>query len=154
MESLIEFLPLAIWPALILLGYIFGRAAEARHYRSIASREQAWLALPATSGKNLLDPSRPVERSELVTGSCVVSIDYFKRAVASLRSLVGGAVKSHETLIDRARREAVLRLKESCPGAQEIVNLRIETSSISGSRPGSVGSVEVLAYGTAVYFRA
>lgn len=146
-------IPLAIWIIPIVLGYVFGRAAEARHYRSIVQREKEWLHLPSTSSRYLLQPARRVESSVLVHGSCVVAIDYFKRAVASLRSLVGGAVKSHETLIDRARREAVLRLKESCPGAHEIVNLRIETSSISGATPGSVGSVEVLAYGTAIYYR-
>jgi uncharacterized protein YbjQ (UPF0145 family) len=145
--------PLAVWVIPIVLGYVFGRAAEARHYRSIISREQEWLHLPSTASRYLLQPTRQVESSVLVNGSCVVAIDYFKRAVAALRSLVGGAVKSHETLIDRARREAVLRLKESCPGAHEIVNLRIETSSLSGSAPGSIGSVEVLAYGTAIYYR-
>lgn len=146
-------LPLALWLVPIVLGYVFGRAAEARHYRSILSREQAWVHLPSTSSRYPLEPQRQVENSVLVHGSCVVAIDYFKRAVASLRSLVGGAVKSHESLIDRARREAILRLKESCPGAHEIVNLRIETSSISGAAPGSIGSVEVLAYGTAIYYR-
>lgn len=147
-------LPLAIWIVPIVLGYVFGRAAEARHYRSILSREKDWLHLPTTSSRYLLEPTRQVESSVLAHGSCIVAIDYFKRAVATLRSLVGGAVKTHESLIDRARREAVLRLKESCPGAHEIVNLRIETSSISGAAPGSIGSVEVLAYGTAIYYRA
>lgn len=150
---MLELLPIAFWLALVLLGYVFGRAAEAKHYRSIISREESWLHLPATSVRTVLDVSRPVERSELVHGSAVISIDYFKRAVATLRSLVGGAVKSHESLLDRARREAVLRLKESCPGAHEIVNLRLETSSLSDGARGSVGSVEVLAYGTAIYFR-
>jgi uncharacterized protein YbjQ (UPF0145 family) len=150
---MIEFLPIALWLVPILLGYFFGRAAESKHYRSILSREKTWLHLPATSVKTVVDESRPVEHSDLVHGSVVVSIDYFKRAVAVLRSLVGGAVKSHESLLDRARREAVLRLKESCPGAHEIINLRLETSSISGKAPGSIGSVEVLAYGTAIYFR-
>lgn len=145
--------PLIVWVLPIVLGYVFGRAAESRHYRSIISREQEWLHLPSTSSRYPLQPARPVESSVLVHGSCVVAIDYFKRAVAALRSLVGGAVKSHETLIDRARREAVLRLKESCPGAHEIINLRIETSSMSGAAPGSIGSVEVLAYGTAIYYR-
>ncbi|HEY1043530.1 MAG TPA: heavy metal-binding domain-containing protein [Telluria sp.] len=146
-------LPIGFWLLFIVLGYVFGRAAESKHYRSIVQREQAWLHLPTTSSKNVLEPSRSVASSTLVSGSCVVAIDYFKRTVAALRSLVGGEVKSHETLIDRARREAVLRMKESCPGAHEIANLRIETSSISGNRPGSVGSVEVLAYGTAIYYR-
>ena len=149
---MLELLPVAFWLGLILVGYFFGRAAESRHYRSIISREKDWLHLPATSVRTVLDPSRAVEQSVLVHGSVVISIDYFKRAVAALRSLVGGAIKSTETLLDRARREAVLRLKESCPGAHEIINLRLETSSISGNAAGSVGCVEVLAYGTAIYF--
>ncbi len=148
-----ELLPLAFWLGLILLGYVFGRAAESRHFRSINEREQAWLALPATSLKTVLDPQRPVARSELVNGSVVISIDYFKRAVAALRSLIGGAVKSHESLLDRARREAILRMKESCPGADEIINVRLETCSISGKAANSVGAVEVLAFGTAIYYQ-
>ena len=151
---MLEFLPLAIWLVPIVLGYFFGRAAEARHYRSIIAREKDWLHLPATSVKTVVDASRVIERCDLVHGSYVASVDYFKQAVGALRSLVGGPMASHETLLDRARREAVLRMKERCPQAHEIVNLRIETSSISGQRQGSVASVEVLAYGTAIYFRA
>ncbi|NHZ82326.1 heavy metal-binding domain-containing protein [Massilia sp. CCM 8695] len=147
-----ELVAIGFWLGLVVIGYIFGRAAEAKHYRSILSREKAWLHLPSTSLKTLLDPARPVERSELVYGNVVVSIDYFKQAVLGLRSFIGGAVTSHETLVDRARREAVLRLKESCPDAHEIVNLRLEAMAISGKTPGSVASVEMLAYGTAIYF--
>ena len=153
MKLLFELAPLLLWLMPLVLGFVFGRAAERKHYRSIHEREKNWLHLPSTASRTPVDSTRAVERSELVNGAVVVSIDYFKRAAAALRSLVGGAVRSHETLLDRARREAVLRLKESCPGAHEIVNLRLETSSISGQQPGSIGSVEVLAYGTAIWFR-
>lgn len=149
MEDLIA---AALWLIPILLGYIFGRRAEAKHFASINAREKTWLALPATSTRVPLNQQRQIERSELVSGSVAVSIDYFKRALAALRSFIGGPVQSYETLLDRARREAVLRLKESCPGADEILNLRIETSSIAGQMPGTVSCVEVLAFGTAVYF--
>ena len=44
-------------------------------------------------------------------------------------------------------------MKESCPGAHQIINIRLETSSISKGRKKQVGSVEVLAYGTAVFFQ-
>lgn len=149
MESLIL---LAFWSVPVVLGFVFGRIAESRHYRSIHAREKSLLNLPATSLKTLLG-DEPVLRSELVTGSVVVSVDYFKRAASNLRTLVGGPVKSYESLLDRAKREAVLRLKESCPGADEIVNLRLETLSMSGKRPRQVTGVEVLAYGTAIYYQ-
>lgn len=141
---------LAFWLVPIVLGYIFGRMAEARHYRSIIAREKALLALPATSLKSLLGTA-PVVRSELVTGSVVVAVDHFKKAASTLRSLVGGPVQSYESLLDRAKREAVLRLKESCPDAHEIVNLRLETMPLTGNQR-QVNGVEVLAYGTAIYY--
>lgn len=142
---------LALWLIPIVLGYFFGRAAEAKHFRSIAAREETAVHLPTTSSKAPIG-SAPIEHSELVHGSVVISIDYFKRALAALHSIIGGPVKSHESLLDRARREAVLRMKESCPNAHEIINLRLETCTLSNNAAGQVGSVEVLAYGTAVYF--
>ena len=143
---------LFLWVGLMLIGYVFGKRAESRHYASINSREKAYLALPTTSSKypiGIVTP--PIERAQLVTGSVVVSVDYFKRMLAGLRAIVGGPVQSYETLLDRARREAILRLKENCPGANQIINLRLETSMIANSG-SSIASVEVLAYGTALYF--
>ena len=141
---------LVVWLVPIVLGYIFGRMAEAKHYRSIIAREKDFLGLPATSLKTVLG-SGPVVRSELVTGSVVVAVDHFKKAASALRSLVGGPVQSYESLLDRAKREAVLRLKESCPDAHEIVNVRLETMPLTGNQR-QVNGVEVLAYGTAIYY--
>jgi uncharacterized protein YbjQ (UPF0145 family) len=55
-------------------------------------------------------------------------------------------------LLDRARREAILRMKDTARrrGAQMVFNVKIETVSISKGRRDAVGSVEVLAYGTAL----
>ena len=95
---------------------------------------------------------REIKQSHLATGHVVVSVDYFKRVLAGLRNFFGGNVQPYETLVDRARREAVLRMKESCSDADQVINLRLETSSISKGRSNQIGTVEVLAYGTAVYF--
>ncbi len=143
---------LIIFAILLSLGYFFGRHAEKRHYKSILKREKHLVQLPTSASKYLLDDGRRIKRAHLVNGSMVVSVDYFKRILASLRNIFGGNVQSYETLIDRARREAVLRMKESCPGADQVINLRLETSSITKGRGKQIGSVEVLAYGTAVYF--
>ncbi|CAM5220825.1 hypothetical protein ALON55S_03865 [Alishewanella longhuensis] len=95
-----------------------------------------------------------IDKAELVCGSVVISIDYFKRLLAMLRSIVGGPVASYETLLDRARREALLRMKEQCTGAVQIINIRVETSSIHNAAGNGIGSVELLAYGTAIYGQA
>ncbi len=139
---------------LVALGFIFGRIAEKSHYASIIEREQHQLSRPTTSAKRVMGDDRPVSRSELVTGSVVISVDYFKRILAGLRNIFGGNVQSYETLVDRARREAVLRMLESCPQADQVINLRLETSSISKGQKKQIGAVEVLAYGTAVYFHS
>jgi len=64
-------------------------------------------------------------------------------------------VKSYETLVDRARREATLRMKEMAWDADIILNLRIETSAIgnSANRRKAIGSIEAIAYGTAITYK-
>jgi len=136
---------------LLLLGYICGSVAEKRHYRSIAERELKLLDLPAVSFKSVDLPEEQIRSVQMVFGNAVISIDYFKRFLAGLRNIFGGTVKSYESLIDRARREAVLRMKEMAADASLIVNVRIETSNI-GMTAGKkgMGSVEAFAYGTAL----
>ena len=147
MEQLIIFL------ILIALGYISGRMIESRHYKSIQASEQEFLKLPTVTLKKL-DDGMTATNSKLVAGSVVISIDYFKRFLAGLRNLFGGRVTSYESLIDRARREAILRMKEEAKGADIILNMRIETSSITKGRKGKISSVEALAYGTAVKYKS
>jgi len=142
-----------LWVFLCLLvtGYVIGQFLEKRHFRSIETRERELLNLVTTSSRNPVGEMGPIARVELVRGNCCISVDYFKRIAASLRKLFGGTINSYETLLDRARREAILRLKESCPGATQIINLRVDTSSIFQGQGRQTGSVEVLATGTAIY---
>ncbi len=143
---------LSILIALIVTGYVVGRYLERRNYRSIEERERDLINLITTSSKHPIGEIPSEVRAELVKGACVISPDYFKQFVARLRMLFGGNVRSYETLVDRARREAVLRLKESCTDSRQILNLRIETSSITKGRANQLGSIEVLTYATALYY--
>ncbi len=142
----------AVFFTLVALGYFVGSYLEKQHYLSIRERETQYASLPTIMLKRPLHPER-VKESRLVNGSVVISIDYFKRLMAALRNIFGGNVTSYESLIDRARREAVLRMKEDADDADEIINVRLETSSISkNDQKGTIGSVEVLAYGTALKY--
>ena len=136
---------------LLLLGYLAGTYLEEGHYRRIRAREQEMLSLPAV---NFRSPPEgwTIESGVLVTGSVVVSVDYFKRFLARLRMLVGGRLKSYESLLDRGRREALLRMKDEAvaQGCQAIINVRLETSRIAGSANQGTAGVEILAFGTAV----
>ena len=141
--------------ALIAIGYIAGTMAESRHYRSIETRERVMLRLPAVTMRHGWDRGADIEKAELVQGSVVISLDYFKRVLAGLKNIFGGEIGAYETLVDRARREAVLRMKERSRGADIIVNVRIETSAIgkTAENRNTVGSIEAIAYGTAVTLR-
>lgn len=142
---------LIILLVLLSLGYGFGRIAETMHYRSILKREAALQRILVIASKH---PPTTTHRqdSRLVTGSVVISVDYFKRFVAGLRGLIGGRVKSYESLLDRGRREAILRMKDQArrKGATMVFNIKLETASISKGAKNRIGSIEVLAYGTAL----
>lgn len=141
---------------LLIVTYFIGTHVEARHYRSIRRRERECMKLPALTFEEL-PPRWEVEGGELVTGSVVISLDYFKRFLAGLRGIVGGRIKSYETLLDRGRREAVLRLKQQAieRGFDAVVNVRLETSRLANARSNGQGTagVEVLAFGTGLVLR-
>jgi uncharacterized protein YbjQ (UPF0145 family) len=143
-------LNLGLFLSLLTIGYFAGRYTEHRHYKSILLREKVSLRLPTVTG-NMLPEVDQIARSFLVSGSCVISIDYFKRVLAGLQNIMGGRVTAYETLIDRSRREAILRMKYEALGSHIIVNTRVETASIfSSTNQNGIGSVEVFAYGTAI----
>lgn len=144
---------LALPLALLALGYFTGTGIERSHYRSLRVRESRSRRVPVINFRRPPD-HWDVRDATLVTGNVVVSIDHFKRFLAGLRSLVGGRVKSYESLLDRARREALLRMKEEAfeGGYHAVVNVRLETSRLASARRDGRGTagVEILAFGTAV----
>lgn len=150
MEELISF---GIFLVLMTIGYFSGKSAEKRHYQSILAREREFVNLPAVTLKRM-DDERLVAEANLVSGSVVISVDYFKRFVAGLRNFFGGRMGAYESLVDRARREAILRMKEQAKRADIILNMRLETSTMNDGAKNTVSSIEVIAYGTAVKYAA
>ena len=144
---------LGITLGLILVGYVAGQMAERRHYRSIEDREEALRGLVAVPMATLPGIERCTD-GELCVGAVVVSIDYFKRFAAGLRNLFGGRVAAYETILDRARREAQLRMKEQARdrGCTAVVRVRIETSRLASSYGNNQGvaGIEIVAYGTGI----
>jgi len=138
---------------IIVVALITGTIIEKRHFQSIDKREKKYGKIPVLNGKKY-PKDTPVTRTDLVTGSVVISYDHFKRFLAGLRQIFGGEIKSYVSLLDRGRREAILRLKEKCQDADLIINLRVETSSISKGNRKTIGCVEVFAYATALYYAA
>jgi len=147
---------LIVFIILLAVGFSAGTIAEKTHYRNLNKRESNLVMIPVLNTKSGIDPDKEIDKVYFVSGSCVISHDYFKFILASLKTIFGGRITSYETLVDRGRREAVLRLKEAAvkKGCDEIFNLRIETSSI-GNMTGNraIGCVEVYSYGTAIRYK-
>lgn len=140
---------------LLMVAYFIGSYIEKKHFRSIRRREADALGFPVVS-LNTMPDDWNVSSSDMVTGSIVISLDYFKRVIAGLKGLVGGRIKTYEPLLDRARREAMLRMIASArsQGYDAIFNVRLETSRLANAtRDGKgIAGVEMLAFGTAVKF--
>lgn len=142
---------LIIFVVLLTLGYLFGSHVEKRHFKSIIAREWALRRVLCFNARTPPSDITDVD-AQLVGGNVVISVDYYKRIAALLRSLLGGRINSYESLMERARREAILRMKLAAHrrGATQIFNVKLETASIYQGQQQQIGSVEVYAYGTAL----
>jgi uncharacterized protein YbjQ (UPF0145 family) len=145
MEDLIAW---GFWISLFVFSYFIGTFREKAHLKNIVEREKAFVSLPALTMK--CPEVRAVVKSELVIGNVVIAGDFFKQVVAGLASIFGMRISVAEAMVDRARREAILRMKEKAVGADAILNVRVEGLKI-GERKKITG-IEAMACGTAVYY--
>ena len=157
MENLELILNLGVPILMLLLAFFTGSWIEKRHFQDIRRREAEFrAAIPAVTFGTIPE-AWAVEKGGLVTGSVVVSLDYFKRFLAGLRALVGGRIKAYEPLLDRARREAQLRMLANAreQGFNAVINVRLETARLASSRGNGKGvaGLEILAFGTGVQRR-
>lgn len=141
MEAVVQLIVFAI---LLIIGFFFGSNREKKHFKSILERQKKYAHI-ATRTDKIRDVS-PYTEAMLVSGSVVIASDYFKNFLASIKNIFGGRLNSYESLMDRGRRESMIRMKEAAIkwGADEILEVRIESSALD-----AIG-IEMLAYGTAV----
>lgn len=142
---------------LLILAYIIGSRIEKRHMKNIQQREAEYRNMPVVSF-DTMPADWQADACSMVGGSVVISLDYFKRVIAGLRGLIGGRITTYEPLLERARREAILRMIEDArsSGYDAIFNVRLETSRLANSTGDGKGTagVEMLAFGTAVRLKS
>lgn len=150
MDLIIQF---GFFLVLLVVGLLFGSANERRHYRALQVQEAALRDVLVFNERHL-PRDMAFRQGSLVIGSVVIGEDYFKRVAGSLKSIFGGRLTVYESLMDRGRREAVVRMKEEARklGATMVFNVRFETASLSEDMPGrqAAFSAEFIAYGTAL----
>jgi uncharacterized protein YbjQ (UPF0145 family) len=144
-------------PALfILLGLVVGTAVERAHLRELAAREREFADMLVTDVRSFPQGAQGAAGATVVVGQAVIATDYLKSFLAGLKKLLGGELGSYLSLLDRARREAVLRMLEEARrgGYDAVCNLRLDTADVGGSGIAKgVVMVALMASGTA-YRRA
>ncbi|APX63480.1 MULTISPECIES: YbjQ family protein [Acinetobacter] len=133
-----------VFALLFSVGFGFGRYYERKHLKELAEQEVRLAHI-------VLDTHRFTTsefEGQLISSNVVISHDYFKYVIANIQNILGGRLVSYESIVERARREAVVRLKREAEkiGATQIMGLRLSTTELGMQG----GMVEVFAYGTAI----
>ena len=125
--------------AVLFVGWLVGHLSETKHERSLAAREEALKDIETTDLRNPPGFAGAEGPCSLVSGEAVVASDTFKTWVFGLKNIVGGESKTFTRLFDRARREALLRMKERARelGCNAVCNVRFDSADIGGNAAGA-----------------
>ena len=134
----------------LLVCFLIGKSIEKKHYQELEKRE-ARLRHILIFNEKIPPPRVAGQPFYLVSGSVVMSGDYFKQVVAAMKNFFGGRLTSFEAMMDLGRREAVVRMKEDAArrGASMIFNVRLETATLNQAQgKQGLACAEHMAYGT------
>lgn len=182
MQDLISLVvSLVVFGIMLLVGLLVGGTTERRHFQDLADREARIQLKRWTQSRKFINPlistaprefnrvqqdrledagRQPPTRisvrpASIVMSEVTVASDYLKTFTAKLRNLVGGEVRSFESLMERARREAILRLVEQAEqgGYNALCNVRLDTVDIGGNI-GKRGAAMVSIVATATAYHS
>lgn len=93
-------------------------------------------------------PGRNYEVLGLVRGNIAYSRHIGRDLMAGLKNIAGGEIKSYTELVDDARRIAEQRMEDEARalGADGVIGMRFMGDTVAE------GTIEVVAYGTAIRF--
>ncbi len=136
----------------MVIGLVWGRRAERRHFESLRRREAEHAGVLFTDAKRYYGKVDMSRGGKMVVAETVVASDYLKSFLARLRNIFGGEVRSFELMMQRARREALMKLAEqaAAEGYNALCNVRIQFADVGGGTQGrAVPFAPILAYATA-----
>ena len=146
MEAFIDL----IFPLLMLVFFFFvGGFVERRHLKSLKEREEKLEGIMVHQLKSLPPGWTVIGDPVLLAGSVVIANDYFKAFKSTLKKIIGGNLGEYERLLERGRREAIVRLKEKAlaQGCNVVWNIRMDTAMMQDKRRNA-SSAEIIIYGT------
>jgi len=145
---------LIIFITCLIICYFTGSIREKNHYKRIKAREIALYKSPCLTYGKSFSRSSKVKNARLVASSVVIGCDFFKSTLASLKNIFGGNVSVYESVLDRGRREALLKIRELARAykASAVINVKIETVMLDPLGTSQNPKVCVTAYGTAIEY--
>jgi len=120
---------------------------EKMHFASIRKREFVLSNVEISNKKKC--PYKDIRKTELATASIVMVDDFFKDFIAGFVNFFGGELSVYSSLLDRARREAILRIVEAHPNAKAFYNLKLDSAQLGDGKIRK--RVEISATATAIY---
>lgn len=135
---------IVVFIILFSVGWGVGRHVEKKHLVALDEQEQKLKHITMDTNKF----AESQHAGMLISSNVVISHDYFKYVLANIHNFFGGRLTSYESITDRARREAIVRLKQQAQqmGATHMMGVRLSTTELGMQG----GMVEVFAYATAV----
>jgi uncharacterized protein YbjQ (UPF0145 family) len=139
-----------------LFSWVVGNWHQKRIIERLLEREAA---LPRDNLSTMKTPlsGKDITGSQLLMANVVSAPSHWQLFIARIKSIFGGNIKHLDLMLDWGRSEALQRLREQASelGFDDIINLRMETSTISMNNGGQKkgGSVEILAYGTGIKYQ-
>ncbi len=138
-----------------LFSWLVGNWHQKRIIERLLERETA---LPRDTLSTLKTPfsGKTIADSQLLMANIVSAPSHWQLFLARIKSIFGGNIKHLDLMLDWGRSEALQRLREQASelGFDDVINLRMETSTISMNKGGQQkgGSIEILAYGTGIKY--
>ncbi len=125
-------------------GWLITTYFERRHTAQLTEQENTLRHISLSTNDKVVVPATDYV---LLTGSNILVHDIFRKFFITIRKIIGGNVVLYERLTMRARRSAIIRMKEeaSLRNIDQIVNVRLETVQVPGR---FLSGIAVVAYGT------
>ena len=145
---------LIVVTTLLILCFFSGKIAEKYHYKKIKERELLLIKRPYVTFEKNISTKKEVQNAQLVASNVVIGCDYFRAFLASLRNIFGGNVSTYEAVLDRGRREALLRIREQAVklGADIVVNVKVDSVTLDPIEVAKNPKTCITAYGTAIRY--
>lgn len=137
--AIVVFFSIMIPLGIPLIGIIFGRINEKRHFRQLDLADAEYSDIFVTQLKTFPERAADSKPPQMLVAEVVIATDWMKSFVAGIVNLFGGEIKAYQRMQERARREATVRLLAQARelGYNGLCNLRLDTASIGGGASNS-----------------